>query len=775
MSPTSKKAALRAASLGAIGAMILAGSGARAAAPADDAIEPVAAGDTGGDIIVTATKRSANVQDVPLSITVLGGEAIAERQLRDGLGIARQTPNLAAESAMGAAMPRYRLRGIGTNDFTPTATSAVGIYQDEVFISAGSAQSEPLYDLDRVEVLRGPQGSLWGKNTTAGAIHFVTTKPTEHLTAQGRLVYGSDDTREAEVGIGGGLTNGVTARVAGVYKHRDGQYFNDFTGREAGGYEIWDLRGQVHVDLGATAGLLVKVHGGETEQRQPLQHVGLLAGGTDFDGYAERDDKRALSNNGSDYTRARRFGTDARLDVDLSGVSLIDIAAYEKSSSLIFSDDDANPISQYHERYGGSSDTFTNELRLESAPDGRFNWILGAYYLHDKTNSFGQLGLYSPVNFGVDGAAYDFDVKTDNVAGFASLSFEVTPRLTLTAGGRYTWEKKSIEGVAYDYLTQSGDVFDTSVPGLVYIDTARGIYLDAAGAPIAATPSSRSWKKFTWDASADYKLTDDVLLFGRIARGFRSGAFNTYIVSPGDLGVYDPETLTSYEAGLKTSWFDRRLTLNFTGFHYDIDDMQVTVLQSVGTRTQNAASATVDGFEIEAEARPIAGLRLGAGYGYQDSKYKNFTNASVPFPINQGAPLDLSGQSLERAPKHTLNLSGTYEQPIGSGTLVFNTDWRFTSRYRFHTWSDATNINPAPFLADPAIRALVRDAFSQSALWLGDARVAYRREGWEVAAWVKNLTDRQYRTNTFGMFFNRSMSTYPGERRTYGLSAAYRF
>jgi iron complex outermembrane receptor protein len=738
--------------------------------------EAAPAVDAGGEIVVTATKRSANLQDVPLSITAIGGEQIAQRQLRDGVALARQTPNLAAESAMGAAMPRYRLRGIGTNDFTPTATSAVGIYEDEVFISAGSAQSEPLYDLDRVEVLRGPQGSLWGKNTTAGAIHYVTAKPSDTLTGQGRIVYGSDNTFELEGGAGGPITDKLSYRIAGVHKSRDGQYHNDYTGKDAGGYDIWDLRAQLAYQFTPDASLLVKVHGGASEQHQPLRHVGLLADGADSDGYIQRDGETSLSNNGSDYTRARRFGTDARLNVDLSGATLTDIAAYEKSSSLIYSDDDANPISKYHERYGGSSQTFTNELRLASPDGNRLGWIVGVYYLHDKTNSFGQLGLYSPINFGVDGAAYDFDTKTDNVAGFASVSYKLTDRLTLTAGGRYTWEKKSIAGIAWDYETQDENVFDASVPKNIYIDTANGIYLDGAGGTLDPVPSSRSWKKFTWDLSADYKATDDILLFGRVARGFRSGAYNTYIASPGDLGVYDPETLTSYEAGIKTSWLDRRLTLNVTGFHYDIDDMQVTVLQTVGTRTQNAASASVDGFEIEAEARPFAGLRLNAGYGYQNSKYKNFTNASVPYPINQGAPLDLSGQRLERAPRNTLNLGGSYELAVGSGTLSFNTDWRYTSRYRFHVWSDATNINPAPFLDNAATLKLVRDTFSQDALWLGDARVAYRTTGGiEIAGWVKNLTNENYRTNTFGMFFNRSMSVYPSERRTYGLSLAARF
>lgn len=742
------------------------------AVPADAAGETHAA----GEIVVTATKRAANAQDVPLAISVLGGEAIATSQIRDGIGLSRQTPNLAAESVMGAAMPRYRLRGIGTNDFAPTATSSVGLYEDEVFLAAGSAQSEPLYDLDRVEVLRGPQGALWGKNTTAGAIHLVTAKPTAQFTGQGRLVFGTDNTAEAEGGLGGRVAEGVNARLAGVYKHRDGQYINDSNGTEAGRYDIWDLRGQVDATLAPGADLQVKVHGGKSVQDQPLGHIGLLASGTDFDGYAQSATPGHLSNNGSGHTEARRFGADARLLVDLGGLSLTEIAAFEHSSSLIYSDDDANPVSNYEERYGGNSDTFTNELRLASRDGGKLGWIAGTYFLHDITRSFGQLANYGPINFGVNGNAYDFRVRTDNLAGFGSVTYALTPQLHLAAGGRYTWERKAVSGRAWEYVTQPGDLFDASRVGLLYVDTAQGRYVDTAGSPIAASPGHRSWRKVTWDVSLDYKLSRDALLFARVAQGFRSGAFNTYVAAPGDLSVYDPETLTSYEGGIKTQWLHRRVTFNLTGFHYDIADMQVTVLQDVGTRTQNAASAKVDGFEVELAAGPFEGLTFNLGYGFQASKYVDFTKASVPFPINRGSPLDLTGQSLERAPRHTLNLAGRYETPLAGGTLIASTDWRYTSRYRFQVWSDAVNISPAPFLDSAAMQALVRDAFSQRALWLGDARLAWRAaNGVEVALWVKNLTDRAYRTNTFGMFFNRSVSYYPGERRTAGVALSGRF
>lgn len=730
-----------------------------------------------GEIIVTATKRSTNLQNVPLSITVLGGNAVEQRQIRDGISLAREIPNLVAESVAGGATPRYRLRGIGSNDFTPTGSAAVSVYQDEVFLSASSAQSEPLYDLERVEVLRGPQGSLLGKNTTAGAISYVTNKPTGKTSGQARVVYGSDNTAEVEAALGGKIIDTLSARVAGVYKRRDGQYFNDFTGRSIGAYDIFDLRGQLRWQPAPNATFTLKGHGGQTRQEQPLQHVGLLAGGADANGYVQRSDTRALSNNGSGYTNAHRLGVDASGKVDFDQFSIIDIMSYETSSQLIFSDDDASPVASYHERYGGNTQTFTNEFRISSPDRRRFGWIVGSYFLTEKTNTFGQGGLYSPVSFGVNGAAYDFNVKTIDAAGFASLSYEITPKLKVTAGGRYTYEKKSRSGTAYDYTTQPGDVLDNSHPNFVYIDTSRNLFVDTTGAPIAPVPTSRSWTRFTWDASIDYKVTNTVLLFGRVARGFRSGNYNTYVISPTDLSVYDPETLTSYELGFKTSWFDHRLTFNATGFHYDFNNLQVTILQDTGIRTTNAGTAVANGFELELSARPVQALSLNAGYGFEASKYTSFPNASAPFPINGGAPLDLTGQSLERAPRNTLNLGAAYELSVGSGKLTFGTDWRFTSRIRFQAWSDATNINPRPFLASPATLQLVRDTLSQNDYWIGDARANYKfgSSNLEIGLWVKNLLNKYYTTSGFGEFFNRSLSTYPGERRSFGASASYRF
>ena len=723
--------------------------------------------------MVTATKRATSSQKVPLAISVLSGDAIADKQLRDGIALARETPNLVAESISGAASPRYRLRGIGSNDFVITGTSSVGIYEDEVFLNSPAAQSAPLYDLERVEILYGPQGSLWGKNTVAGTLAYVTEKPSQTTSGQGRLTYGSDNTVEAEAAFGGGLTKDISARVAGVYKRRDGQFYNEFTRSKIGKYEIWDLRGQLLWNF-AGGSLLVKANGGESRQEVPIMHVGVLTGGADADGYIQSRDPDTLSNNFASPTKAARLGATARLIVGLGGPSLTNIASYNRSSSYLFSDDDGGPIARYGENLRGRSRTFTDELRVASQDNSRFGWIAGLYYLRDKTNSSGSAAGYSNTDFGVGGVAYDLTQTTDNYAAFASLSYRITPRLKITAGARYNWEKKAAGGVAYDYVLQV-DPFNASIPAAVFLDTANRVYNFAGQPAVDVPPGSRTYKRLTWDGSIAYEA-NNVLFYGRIARGFRSGNYNTYVAAPGDFGIFKPETLTSYEVGAKSNFFNRRLTFNIAAYHYDFRDLQVFILQTVGSRPGNANKARVNGLEVAATVKPVSGLSFTGSYGLADTKYTDFANASAPPPINRGAPLDLTGQSFERAPKHTINLEGNYEVQVGPGKLKLNTDWRYTSRFRFQAWSDASNANPAPFLASPGVQQIIRDSFSRPNLWLGNARVAYALpSGLELSTWIQNLTNKRYYTSAFGEFFNRSISPYPGERRTYGVSGAYKF
>jgi iron complex outermembrane receptor protein len=756
-----------------------------AAAQPLGASSPLTETEHGAEIIVTATKRAASVQDVPIAVSVIGGSALTEQHLADGISLARQTPNMTAESGVGPAMPRFILRGVGSNEFVTTMQSPIGVYRDEVYIASAAGMSEPVYDLDRVEVLRGPQGTLWGKNTTGGAIHYVTTKPSN--TFEGRMygAYGTDNTVELEGGVGGPLADGLSFRLAGTYKSRDGQILNEFTGKDDGAYEIWDMRGHLKWTISPSASLLVTVHGGKSSLDLPFFHTGLLPtadGFVDANGYMESPGRNVLSNNWRHDAHASRFGTDVRLDVDMGFADLVNLASYQYAKSMTYSDDDASPTADFGALLGGHSNSFLNELRLSSPDDGRrFGWIVGAFALKDHTTALVRGPTYGVSSFPTGGFSTDFRIDTTNFAGFASLSYDITQKLTVSGGLRYTWEKKKlVRGLAYDYVTDFNDLFNASAVDVLYIDTDQGLWLDSSLNPMAPPPRSRSWGEITWDATVDYKVTDHVLLFARAAKGFRSGNYNFYLAVPVDITSYEPETLMSYEAGVKSTLLDRHLTLNLTGFHYDLSDLQVSALTDLatGTKVVNAASARMDGIELEAALTPVDGLTLSLGYGYLNARFHRFPNSAVPSAINGGAALDVSGERMG-SPKHTLNLGAGYEANLGSGKLRLNTDWRYTSVQFGPPWTrkDLTELNHAAYITEESF-ALIRDTFTADSFWLGNATVAYQfgDRGPELGFWVKNITNSS-QTRAFAMFFNRSLSSIPsGDRkRTYGLSLRHNF
>ncbi|PPQ37265.1 iron complex outermembrane recepter protein [Rhodoblastus acidophilus] len=736
---------------------------------------------TVADVVIHAEKKEEKAQEAPISLTAVSGAALETTAVHDSLTLAQAIPGLQAETTSGATNPRYRIRGIGTNDFSANMIPAVGVSEDDVFLDAGSAQGVPIYDLNDVEVLRGPQGTLQGKNTTAGTINYYTKRPTADFEGYSRTTIGDYGRRGEEAAISGPLIQDkLLGRFSFTSQGHDGQFNDLYRNRTVGGQRYWDARGQLQFFATDDLTMLLKLHAGDNKTDVPLRHVGLLAGGLDAQGYAQAPGSNVLANNGSGDSFNRRAGVSLNTRYHFpNDWTLTNIFAYESSKFSIFSDDDASPAPlNYEERIAGRSNVVSNELRLASPEADPVRFIGGLYYLDNQTNSNSQQPLYSPLNFGLDGNAYNFNISTRDIAAFSSLSADLTDKLTLTVGGRLTHERRSASGEAWSYVTDSAAPLDTSARNLTYINTGAGLYVDpATGLPITGPALSTSGIHDSEDVTLKYKLTPDDSVYARFARGFRSGNYNTYVATASDFALYEPEILTDYEAGVKTLLWDGRLQLNLSGFHYDYQNMQVTILQNTGTTTTNAASAVSDGFELEGKVRPLEDVTVNFGVTYQNAHYVKFTNASAPYPVNLGNPIDLSGQPFERAPKVSANLGVTYHIPVSFGSFDLSTDWRYTSRYRFQAWSDATNVTPAPFLATPAAQVLIRNSFSQGDLLLGNIRIAWHSpdEKTEIAAWVHNVTDRAYNTNAFGMFFNRSITQYPGERRFVGLELTQKF
>lgn len=744
---------------------------------------PAAAQDAEGleEIVVTATRRAESAQSVPVAITALRGDQLQQLNVGDNFGVAKLAPSLAVESAYGLSQPRWRMRGVGSNAIGANAQAAVGVYADDVLMSVGNMQGFAIFDLDRVEVLRGPQGTLWGRNITGGAIHFVSRRPEDTLSGYAQAQFGANDERNFEGAVGGPLVgDSVLGRVSFSSRRRDGQYRNLFKNVDTGGYDRSDVRVQLLSHLSQDTDLYLKLYSGDADFQVPFRHTGLLANGTNFQGFAlpaGQDD--VVSLNSRDDGRVTRSGGTLQLTSTLAGGrTFTGIVSYDVAKSFNYFDDDATPLVDYSELNNDDSDQKIVEVRLASSPDQRIRWIGGLYYLDSEVTGSLSAPFQSNVNFPNEGAAFETTTSTKSSAAFGTITADLTDRIGLRVGARYSRDKVSAAGQAWSYAVNPLDVYNRSNRTLVYLDLARNVFINSAtGLPVAAQPSSRSWSKVTGDVTLEFKPRDQMLLFLRAARGYRAGNANTYIYNGTDFGLYNPEQLDDVEAGFKSTLLDGRVRLNATAFRYDIKDMQVTVVLSPGSRTQNAAKARVTGAEVELESQLTERFYASLSLGYQDSEYTDFRSGSAPAPINLGAPLDLSGESFERAPKETLTAVLSYVQPLPTGSLVVSTDWRYTSRFKFQPWVDSTRLSPAPFLQVPGVLDRVRNAFSQDAMTIGNASISYRSpdERLEVGIWGKNLTNEFYPTSTYGFFFNRSLGSYLGELRSYGVSIAYRF
>ncbi|WP_236709215.1 TonB-dependent receptor plug domain-containing protein, partial [Acetobacter tropicalis] len=307
------------------------------------------------EITVRSNRRTQQANNTPASIVALTGKTLQTTGVRDALSLARDIPGLMAESTSGSTNPRYRLRGIGTNDFSANMTTAVGVSEDEVFLDSGASQGVPIYDLDHVEVFRGPQGTLQGKNTTAGMVSYYTKKPTNTLDGYVRGTAGNYGLLGEEGAIGGPIIKDkLMARFAIVNRRMDGQYYNGTHKNPTGGYQYYDMRGQILARPVDNFSILIKGHIGRNRTEVPIDHVGLLEGGVDAQGYAQGS-RRNIQNNGRTDATTRRAGLSVNARYDFAGGwSLSNIFALEWNHFNVFSDDDASPAPvDYQENIGG--------------------------------------------------------------------------------------------------------------------------------------------------------------------------------------------------------------------------------------------------------------------------------------------------------------------------------------------------------------------------------------------------------------------------------------
>ncbi len=716
------------------------------------------------EIVVTAQKRQQSGQEVGIALSVVSADALAQRNVTSVTDLVGLVPNVQAN--YGAGQVAFNVRGIGTNEFSANLDSPVAVNVDEAYLSKSFMTGLLLFDIDRVEALKGPQGTLFGRNATGGTINFFTRRPTDAFAAGGTISYDNYRTIRGEAYVSGPLAQGLSGRLSGMVVDQDkGFYRNTTLGRREGLEKKWALRGQLRWTDNVTTALLTVSGGKQRGELQPYEGVGVftpasvaagapvfcapyLAGtvtgasagcvrGTDG-GFPGDNDPYTSQNNQPHKVRNESLGVTLRLEHDLGSSALTSLTSYQFARRRQLEDSDGSPVNTIDVQYDNRVRQLSQELRLSSTGSGPWSYVLGAYYEHDNYRN----GDYLTVAGGAAAGYYSpFTQKVDALAAFFHNNVALTETLGLVAGIRYSKEKVSFDGGTFAGTGRTAFPFrpTTLLVSLSSADTSR-------------TDDDATFKVgVEWKPRLSSDFIDKLLVYGNVSTGFRSGSFNgEFAASQSALTSLAPEKITAYEAGFKSTLADRSVQFNASVFHYKFTDgfINVDSATSPVPITINAAGISSYGIEGDLIWRPIRELTLGMGGGWLDSK--------IDSDITVGGK-SLNGARTIQSPRWTWNVQGTFTQPIGGDMAVSLSG---DANYRSSQYFEVTN---SPNSHEPSY-------------WIVNARLALvgPDERWSLALFGKNLTKSVYRTYVnelpdFGWILN-----IYGQPRTYGLSASFK-
>jgi iron complex outermembrane receptor protein len=732
--------------------------------PAPEATAASASQEAVGEIVVTATKQSTVLSRVPAAISAISSAQIGPGGIQTIADLAQVVPNVSIGDQFG--VNRTFIRGIGLNNFDIGGEGAVAFLQDGAILPRPAQQLSGFYDLDQIEVLRGPQGILYGRGATAGAINMVTAMPTDHLSGYLRGTYGNYNSKILEGAVGGPIAGDkLMIRVAGKYENHDGYGKNLFTGKDIDNRNSYNFRVTVVSHLTDTLKATViadylhehdddyafHYFGPSVVPDDSLPHT-LLGGKSIFDYYAAKNEKPDLRNiysNEDPLNRRHGTGVTGILDWSPGAFDLKSITAYRTFYRFQRDDLDVSDVSlagrnDYTERSKSFSQEFTGTYQGNG-----FSLLGGLMYFHE--NLFGRTQV-NTTNLGVlfglpadtfDKGAYlqNGDVKINAFGAYLQGTLDLTSTLKLTAGARYNYEHRAGTGFFE---------FD-----------ALGIY--------TPTDVAKGWSSVTPKVLLEYRPMAGTMLYASVTKGFKSGVINVGSANP----AINPETVWSYEAGFKQKFADNRILLSGAVFYYDYKNLQVSFVnaQSIVT-TINAASARNYGAELELAGKATHELTINAHGSYLNAKFKQFCNAyyGAAFPARPGisypacpsdpALADLSGNRLPSAPRWQFGGGFDYDVPLGdAGKFTLSADASWQSKVYFTEFNNSD--------AEQGAYALVN--MSGTFYRTGDHL--------SVSAWVKNLTNKYVIANniiaaaTFG--YVRVGSLLPP--RTFGVTVGYKF
>jgi len=719
------------------------------------------------ELVVTATRREQSFQDVPMAVSALTSQQLLDAGVNEFEKIASQVPSLEVEPNTNPFTTSVRVRGMGNLANIPNFEPAVGLFVDGAYRSRSGVAMGDLLDVERIEVLRGPQSVLYPKNVTAGLINVITQRPTDQFSAWGGASVGNLNYWQLQGGINGALADGVRGRLAAVTSDRDGSFNDIVNGTHSGGYSRTALRGQLEFDLGERANL--RLVAGYSDKQGDCCSPDVLPGAISkkFLGLLGRPVDTDPLNRRTAYSDPYHFnGSQYDLLADFSykfdWAVLTSTTSYDHFDvkSQIDAEQSAFTAAVFIDRQ--KSDAFGQEFRLTSQGDGPLSWMTGAYF-YDNNFTRGSLSpnepmlvlgpdvvpLPAPFN-GAAGDQSSFQSQNDtrHWSLFGQLDWQATERTKLSAGLRYIDEKKSIDvRSTYRVAALPSLALNTTVP-----------------TPIVA---DRSTDGLAWNLSALFDVAAGTTLYATVSEGYKAGGYNGDWDATGQLTAakreFKDETVLNLETGLKSRFWNDQATLNLSVFRSEFDNFQNASFLGINFLVRNAEKVISQGIELDGSVRPVAGLTLDYAVTYLDAKYDKFTNGACYFgrtPTNATErTCDLSGATLPNAPDWRTNLGLQYEHALAAGTGFFRTDWAYASEQ---------NVDTA---LDPRAK--------QGAYGLLSARLGWRNARYSVAVWGDNLTDETVKTaagpQTIFGGIDGGMQIFLNEPRTYGVTFDVRF
>lgn len=726
------------------------------ATPPDDEVgaETSSAGGL-GEIIVTAQRRAENSQDVPIAISSFSGKDAEIFGISGVDTISSAVPGFTFPLAGPTATPF--LRGVGTLGSSPGNEPAVAMFVDDVYIPTGYAAIFDFNSINSIEVLKGPQGTLFGRNATGGVIQVRTLDPSFETTGDFDIGYANYDTVSGHAYISTGLTDNVAVNLAAYgNKQHDGWGVNIPTDEEIFKKEAWGVRGKLLINAGDDTEILLT--GGYNYLRSDLgiayRTVPGIYGLGGYDAEAEGAGFYDGGAGRAGYYNARYRVGSAKVTHDFENATLVSITAYGHSDSFFTADIDVAPTVFFENNQAASDQkTFTQELQLVSPDHSKINWILGAFFMSDKAN------LDNVFTVGGGGNNVRASQRTRSISGFAQASMEILPRLTATMGIRYTSDTRSARGVAYDGLPLA----DPAVPATIITTIPR-----------ESTTNSDITGRF----ALNYELTPDVNIYAAYNRGFKSGLYNFGQISTSSTEfppVVLPEELNAFTAGFKSELFGRRVRLNAEAYYYDYKNIQVNVLLPSGNLVTNGGAATIKGFDIDLTVVPLPRLTINASLAYAHGRYDEFDNGPqfFPQPPNEAIPIpagcpfttyptsgqvacDLAGNKTVQTVPLATNLSVQYLIPTGIGDFTIAGNWEHTGGQYF-----VADNNPAS--KQPKVNPI-----NLSLNWTSsDGNLGIR-------FWARNITKEKY----YAYLAQSAIYTLkyaPAAPRTYGVTLSAGF